>query len=133
MQPEPNNTLPEPVDRVWRDLPSIADVEMWVAEHDQELQRYVDRNRSTGQGICLTLAAGGDIFLHTNGDGDIVLDVTSDAAWAAPVLNAATGVSTPSGDIWLLPGDVLVQLILGLNTLIASSRIVLNHRFRGGR
>lgn len=133
MQPDRNDPLPEPIDRIWQDLPTIADVELWVAEHDHELQRYVDRNRATGQGICLTLAAGGDIFLHTNGDGDIVLDVTSDAAWAAPVLTAATGVAIPSGDIWLLPGDVLVQLILGLNTLIASSRIVLNHRFRKGR
>ncbi len=126
-------TLPEPTDRPWQDLPTISDVELWVLEHDQELQRYVDRNRSAGHGICLTLEAGGEMYLHTNGDGDIVLDLGADAAWVAPVIAAATHVPTPAGLVWLLPGDVLVQLILGLNMLVASSRIVLNHRFRTSR
>ena len=77
---------PAPQDRTWKDLATIADVELWIAEHDQELQRYVTKSYSTGHGICFTLAAGGDIFLHTTGDGDVVLDVTADAAWATPVI-----------------------------------------------
>ncbi len=124
---------PAPQDRPWKDLATIADVDLWIAEHDQELQRYVTKSYSTGHGICFTLAAGGDIFLHTTGDGDVVLDVTPDAAWAAPVISAATGLPAPRTEIWVLPGDVLTQLILGLNSLIASSRIVVGHNFRARR
>ena len=120
-------------DRPWADLATIPDVELWVAEHDQELQRHVTKSHSTGHGICFTLAAGGDIFLHTTGDGDLVLDVTEDASWAAPVISAATGTAAPQAQIWILPGDVLVQLVLGLNSLIATSRIVTGHHFRARR
>ena len=127
------DSLPEPTDRPWQELPTIADVELWIVEHDQELQRYVNPNLSSGHGICLTLAAGGEIFLHTNGEGDIVLDVTPEADWVAPLITAATRVPPPGRQIWLLPGDVLVQLMLGLNSLIASSRIVLRHNFRTAR
>ena len=122
-------SLPEPVDRPWHDLATVADVELWVAEHDQELQRYVTRSYSSTHGICFTLAAGGEIYLQTTGDGDVVLDVTADAQWATPVISAATGAAAPTTQIWVLPGDVLTQLVLGLNSLIAASRLVLDHRF----
>jgi hypothetical protein len=36
----------------------------------------------------------------------------------------------PRGQIWILPQHVLMQLILGLNTLVASSRLVVRHEFR---
>ncbi len=121
------------VERSWRDLPTIADVELWIVEHDLELQRHVTRSYSTGHGICFTLAAGGEIYLHTTGDGDVVLDVTPEAAWAAPVITAATRVPAPSSQMWVLPGDVLTQLVLGLNSLILSSRLVLSHQFRARR
>ena len=124
-------TRPPPQDRPWKALSTIADVEQWVIEYDQDLQRHLgERQAGGGHGICFTLVDASEIYLHTNGDGDIVLDVTSDAAWAAPVILAATGVATPTGQIWLLAGDLLTQLILGLNSLIVSSRIVLSHAFR---
>ena len=124
-------TRPPPQDRPWKALSTIADVEQWVAEYDQDLQRHLgERPAGGGHGICFTLVDASEIYLHTNGDGDVVLDVTADADWAAPVITAATGVAAPTTQIWLLPGDVLTQLILGLNSLIASSRIVLLHAFR---
>jgi hypothetical protein len=129
----PNDSLPEPTDRAWTTLDGVADVELWVAEHDQELQRYVTRSHSTGHGICFTLGAGGEIYLHTTGEGDIVLDVTAEAAWAAPVISAATGTPAPSAQLWVLPGDMLTQLVLGLNSLISASRIVTGHHFRARR
>ena len=127
-------TRPPPQDQSWKALSTIADVEQWVIEYDQDLQRYLgERQSNSGHGICFRLIDTSEIYLHTNGDGDIVLDVTTDAAWAAPVITAATGVITPTGQIWLLPGDVLTQLILGLDSLIVSSRIVLSHSFRAKR
>jgi hypothetical protein len=31
--------------------------------------------------------------------------------------------------MWILPGDKLVQLILGLSTLVASTTLVVGHNF----
>ena len=131
MKSETPDTAP-PVDIPWEGLPTLVEVDLWIAGHDFELQqRIANTSYPAGQGICFTLAAGGEIYLHTTGEGDILLDVTSDAAWAAPVITAATRVPAPVSQIWVLPGDTLTQLILGLNSLIASSRIVLSHRFKG--
>ncbi len=131
MKPDAPVPVP-PQDVPWEGLPTIVEVDLWIAGHDHELQHYIaDNAYPSGQGICFTLAEGGEIYLHTTGDGDILLDVTSDAAWAAPVITAATRVAAPVSQIWVLPGDTLTQLILGLNSLIASSRIVLSHRFKG--
>lgn len=121
-----------PEDIAWESLPTIVEVDLWIAGHDHELQqRIANTAYPAGQGICFTLVAGGEIYMHTTGDGDILLDVTPDAAWAAPVITAATRVQVPLAQIWVLPGDTLTQLILGLNSLIACSRIVLAHRFKG--
>lgn len=121
-----------PEETPWVGLPTIVEADLWIAGHDYELQqRIASTSYPAGHGICFTLAAGGEIYLHTTGDGDVLLDVTSDAAWAAPVITAATRVAAPVSQIWVLPGDTLTQLILGLNSLIASSRIVLSHHFKG--
>jgi hypothetical protein len=42
---------------------------------------------------------------------------------------AATGAEQPSGSIWVLPDDKLVQLLLGLSTLVENSLIVTGHNF----
>lgn len=119
--------------RAWKDLPTIADVEQWTGTLDHALQQQVTKSHSTGHGICFTLAAGGEIYLHTSGDGDVVLDVTPEAQWAAPVIAAATRSMPPRARLWVLPGDSLTQLILGLNSLIESSRLVVSHNFRASR
>lgn len=115
----------------WVSLETIPEVEAWMALNDSELQQMLAQKPGHGQGICFTLVHGGELYLHTNSDGDVLLDVTPEAAWIAPVICASTQVAPPRGQIWILPQDVLLQLILGLNSLIASSRLVTRHEFRG--
>ena len=139
MAPEfPADDMPDTVtltehlmrDHAWVSLENVNDVEAWLDLHDRELQQLIGKNPQAGYGVCFTLLHGGEIYLHTNSDGDILLDVTPDAAWVQPVLTAVTKVNPPRGQIWLIQGQVLMQLILGLNSLIASSRLVLQHAFR---
>lgn len=115
----------------WSALTSIADAELWIAQYDQALQQAIGQAPSIGHGVCFTLTAGGALYLHTTSYGDLVLDLEPDADWVAPVIAAATHTQAPSTQLWILPGDSLTQLILGLNPLIASTRLVRQHRFRG--
>jgi hypothetical protein len=130
---------PPPITRPWIHLEASGDVEGWIDSYNRDLQRTLGRPDSLsfgmnqGQGICFVLAEGGEIYLHTTGDGDVLLDVTPEAEWAAPVISAATGVSPPASQIWALPAHALTQLILGLSLLIASTRIVTRHDFRARR
>ena len=84
---------------------------------------------ATGQGICFELVHGGQIYLHTTSEGVLLLDVTPEAEWIAPIITASTHTAAPRGQIWIVPEDTLIQLILGLNSLIASSSILLQHDF----
>jgi len=121
----------------WNHLENALEVEAWLQLNNAELQQKIIREQSSphalpinqGQGICFELNHGGEIYCHTNGDGDIILDVSEEALWCSPVITACTKIAAPRGRIWVLPGDVLIQLILGLNSLIARSRLVLKHRF----
>jgi hypothetical protein len=118
----------------WISLETIQDVEAWMDLNNRELQELLDpklsQYGSQGQGICFTLAHGGEIYLHTNSEGDVLLDVSHEAEWVGPLISASTQVAMPRGQIWILPQHVLLQLILGLNSLIASSRLVLKHEYR---
>lgn len=114
----------------WVSLETIQDVEAWMDLNDRELQQLIGNRPSVGHGICFSLLHGGEIYLHTNSDGDVLLDVTPEAEWIAPVISATTQVVAPRGQIWILPQHVLLQLILGLNSLVASSRLVVRHEFR---
>ena len=67
--------------------------------------------------------------MHTTNEGIILLDVTEQASWVAPLIEACTNTKPAKGQIWVLPEDTLIQLILGMNTLIAHSEIVLAHEF----
>lgn len=114
----------------WLALLGPQEVEAWMDLQSRELQQVLGQKHTQGQGICFTLQHGGELYLHTNSDGDILLDLTPEAAWVLPVISAVTQQPPPRGQIWLLPAHVLIQLILGLNSLIASSRLVLSHRYR---
>jgi len=104
-------------------------VELWIEEHNQALQQHIGKNE-TGYGVCFTLAEGGEIYLQTTQDGHIILDVTEEAEWIAPLIMAAARVSeAPAGRMWVLPDDKLVQLMIGLSGLIASSILVVGHHF----
>ena len=108
-------------------------MEAWIANYNRDLQTALFspkfNPKQSGYGICFYLSEGGQIFLHTDGEGDILLDVMPEAEWVAPLLTAVTGHPAPSGQIWMLPAEVLTQLIFGLNSLIGSTRLILNHDF----
>lgn len=114
----------------WQSMDNAEAVEAWLIDKNRDLQQLLGRRVTAGQGLCLTLTLGGECFLHTNSDGDVLLDVSAEAAWAAPVIAAATQSALPKGSVWLLPSNTLAQLILGLNSLIASSRLVISHSYR---
>jgi len=111
----------------WTPLETPQDVELWIAEHNQAMQELI-KPQETGVGVRFTLAAGGDIYLQTTADA-VILDIDPEASWIAPLVMAATGAEQPSGQFWVLPDDKLVQLMLGLSTLIECSMIVTAHNF----
>jgi hypothetical protein len=111
----------------WIHLETPQDVELWIEEHNRAMQELIAPNE-TGYGVCLALAVGGNIYMQTSGDA-VILDVEPDAAWIAPLITAATGVEPPRGQIWVLPEDRLVQLIVGLSSLVESTLIVTGHPF----
>ncbi|TFV93927.1 hypothetical protein E4K72_18900 [Oxalobacteraceae bacterium OM1] len=119
--------LPE---RPWIPLHTTYDVEAWIDSYNYDLRRAIDKLNPVGQGICFLLVHGGEIYLHTDSEGTILLDVTSEAEWVAPVITAATGVPAPLGQVWQLPGHLLTQLVMGLNSLIGATRIVTAHDYR---
>lgn len=119
-----------PVARPWIDLKTTYDVEAWIDSFNRVLQRHLEKKTSRGYGICFCLAEGGEIFMHTTSDGDVLLDVTPEAAWVAPVITAATQIPMPCSQLWTLPGHALTPLVLGLSSLIGSARIVLQHDFK---
>ncbi|MES2117190.1 MAG: hypothetical protein V4578_18655 [Pseudomonadota bacterium] len=112
----------------WMALEDAADVELWIEEHNRSMQDHIGRHE-TGYGVCFTLAEGGDIFLQTSPDGAVILDVTPEAAWVAPLIAAVARVEPPQGALWVLPDDKLIQLMIGLSSLIASSMLVVGHPF----
>jgi hypothetical protein len=111
----------------WTPLETPQDVELWIAEHNQAMQELI-KPQETGVGVRFTLAAGGDVYLQTTVDA-VILDIDPEASWIAPLVMAATGAEQPSGQFWVLPDDKLVQLMLGLSTLIECSMIVTGHHF----
>lgn len=117
-------------ERPWIALHTTYDVEAWIDSYNRDLQRAAGKNPGPGCGICFILAHGGEVYLHTDSEGEILLDVTPDADWVAPLITAATGVPAPGRQIWSLPGHALTQLVLGLSPLIAVTRLVLRHEFR---
>jgi hypothetical protein len=113
--------------RPWVPLETPQDVELWIEEHNQAMQELISP-KETGVGICFTLAVGGNITMQTAADA-VILDVEPDAEWVAPLILAATGAEAPKGQVWILPSDRLVQLILGLSTLVDSTILVTGHNF----
>ncbi len=116
--------------RPWIDLQTPQDVEAWIDEHNQSMMEHIGP-QETGVGVCFTLAEGGNIYLQTSADA-VILDVEPDAQWVAPLIMAATQAEAPPAQLWILPDDKLVQLIVGLSSLVASTTLVSGHNF-GGR
>jgi len=116
----------------WSALESPADVELWIEEHNLALKEHIAPHE-TGYGVCFTLAEGGTIHMQTSADGAIILDVDADADWVAPLIAAVAQAEPPQGAMWVLPDDKLVQLIMGLSSLIATSTLVAGHNFGRGQ
>lgn len=123
-----NDQAPRFKPRPWTPLETPQDVELWIEEHNRAMQELI-RPQETGVGICFTLAEGGNVYLQTTADA-VILDVEQEAAWIAPLIVAATGAEQARGQIWVLPDDKLVQLILGLSMLVESTTLVSGHRFK---
>lgn len=122
---EPPRFRPVP----WSGLETPADVELWIAEHNLSMQENIAPTE-TGYGVCFTLAEGGEIYMQTTQDGALILDVTPEAAWIAPLIMAAARIDeAPPGSTWVLPDDKLIQLMIGLSGLIVSSMLVVGHNF----
>lgn len=124
------NDSPDHEERPWIVLKTTYDIEAWVDQFNRTLQRFASNANANGYGICFHLSHGGEIFMHTMQDGMVLLDITDEAAWIAPVITAATGVAAPQSCIWQLPSDTLTQLLFGLSSLIASTRTVLQHDYK---
>jgi hypothetical protein len=116
----------------WTALESPADVELWIEEHNLALKEHIAPHE-TGYGVCFNLAAGGEIYLQTSQDGAVILDVSAEADWVSPLIAAVAQAEPPQGALWILPDDKLVQLIIGLSSLIASSILVAGHNFGRGQ
>lgn len=121
-------TLPEPIP--WVHLLTPSEAEAWIDCCNYDLQQCIPQAGASGCGVCFSLAAGGDIFLHTTQEGIVLLDVTPDAQWAAPVIAAAADIAQPDTQIWHFPDDKLIQFVLGLSSLVASTTMVLQHDFK---
>ena len=118
-------------ERPWTGLNTTFDIEAWIDHANRDLQRLIGTAPvpGAGAGVCFRLDAGGTIFLHTTSEGEVLLDVTPEAEWVAPLIAAATGTTTKTTALWVLPDYVLTQLILGLSPLIASTQLVIRHAF----
>ena len=137
MNPDSDDTLPASAAKPrfrpvpWMHLETAQDVELWIDEHNRSLQEHIGP-QETGYGVCFTLAEGGNIYLQSSGDA-IILDVEPDADWVSPLIVAVTGAEPPPAQVWVLPEDKLVQLIIGLSSLVASSILVSGHNFGRGQ
>lgn len=122
-----NPTLLKPVQ--WTHLLTPYEAEAWIESLNQALQEVIPENGASGYGVCFSLTEGGDIFLHTTQEGQILLDVTPDAQWATPVIAAAVNIAPPDGSIWHFSDDKLTQFVLGLSSLVATATMVMRHDF----
>ena len=125
--PQPSGEAPRFRPVPWIELQTPQDVEAWIDEHNRCLMEHISP-QETGVGVCFTLAEGGNIFMQTTGDA-VVLDVEPEAEWIAPLITAATQTPAPAAQLWILPDDKLVQLIVGLSSLVASTTLVSGHNF----
>lgn len=124
--------------RPWIARQSPQEIEAWIDQLNHELQQIgrdrpsLASERGASAGVCLMLAHGGEICVSTNPDGDVLLDVSSDASWISPLIVAATDVQPPRGALWIIPGGRLIELMMGLNSLIEAERLVWRRNSRSG-
>lgn len=130
MHSDTNTSAPEESsERPWIHLTTTYDVEAWIDQYNWDLQRFIKQPNAKGYGVCFRLDHGGEIYIHST-EGTLMLDVTPEAEWVVPVIVAATGAEAPHSQIWALPDDKLTELVLGLSSLIASTKMVASHHYK---
>ena len=130
MQPDTStDNSEESSERPWIHLTTTYDVEAWIDQYNWDLKRFIKQPNATGYGVCFRLGHGGEIYMHST-ESAVMLDVTPEAEWVVPVIIAATGVDASHSQIWALPDDKLTELVLGLSSLIASTRMVASHGYK---
>lgn len=117
-------------ERPWIKWETTYEIEAWIDTYNRDMRRIIKDPRATGYGICFILEEGGELYLHTTQEGVVLIDVPPDAEWISPLLSAVTQEAPPSSQIWTMPVEKLTQLLLGLSSLIKSTRMVLRHEFR---
>ncbi|MES2320123.1 MAG: hypothetical protein V4631_21815 [Pseudomonadota bacterium] len=125
--PPSSDAAPRFRPRPWIELHTAQDVEAWIDEHNRSMMEHIGP-QETGVGVCFTLAAGGNLYLQTSADA-VILDLEPEAQWIAPLIMAATQSAEPASQLWILPDDKLIQLIVGLSSLVASTTLVSGHNF----
>jgi hypothetical protein len=120
-------------ERPWIHWETTYEIEAWIDGYNRDLRRLVKDPKASGYGICFMLEAGGEVYMHTTPEGIVLLDVLPDAQWIAPILTAVTQMEEANSQIWTIPGDKLTQLILGLSSLVKSTRMVLRHDYKSKR
>jgi hypothetical protein len=88
--------------------------------------------QETGVGVRFTLAPGGDVYLQTAGRRRAARRRAGRRLDRAPD-HGRHRRRAAGGQVWVLPDDKLVQLLLGLSTLVESTLIVTGHNFKHSR
>src|SRR5690606_21268719 len=89
MDENENDDVGEDIERPWIVLKDTYDIETWIDHQSRYLQRRLAGGRAdTGYGIGFRLTAGGEIYMHTSPEGIVLLDVTEEAEWIAPLIVA---------------------------------------------
>jgi len=106
MYDDDENAQDQSLARPWIVLKTTYDVEAWIDHQNRNIQYLIKGNKNSGWGICFELTEGGEIYLHTTSEGDVLLDVTPEAEWVAPLITAATQVASHAGSPFLFAAIV---------------------------
>lgn len=108
---------------LWITLENLNEVEAWIQLQQDELQSLTT-GKELQPGIYLQMQPEGEIYLHTNQEGEVRIELSESASWLEALLPAIYPSAQHQGRIWYFPADCLTMLIWGLNGLITSSQFV---------
>ncbi len=116
----------------WISLENLPEVEAWINLQQDELHSLITATELQA-GVYFQMQPEGEVFLYTNQDGDISLELSLTAEWLQALLAAIYPQAKHLGRIWHFPADCLVTLIWGLNSLILHSQLVIRKSKREAR
>ncbi len=107
----------------WINLENLLEVEAWIQLQQDELQ-LLATGKEIQPGINFAVQPEGEVYLYTNQEGEITIELSDSATWLEALLPAIHKNARHVGRIWHFPADTLVALIWGLNPLISASQLV---------